>query len=328
MGIPGAVREHVLTQGPGSGMAKRKDKPTTPPAPQQQEMEPQGPVLPDYVKGDWDREAVKDYVPRQESDHAYLRVELSGFEGPLDLLLHLIQKHALDIINIPVAFITQKFLEVLDQMKAADIDVAAEFLVMAATLAHIKSKMLLPPEQVAEAEEEEEGDPRAELVRRLLEYQKYKRAAEDLMARGLLFKDVFPRGVAGRFVEAVEETRVELSSMDLIAALEDILRRAKVSISHEVLFERMSVGARINEVMELARAREHFTFETALLWECKDAPDRSRVVVTLLALLELARLKLVRISQPSEGGTIYVTPIKENMTATDSDLWASDKDYA
>ncbi|MBI5494742.1 MAG: segregation/condensation protein A [Deltaproteobacteria bacterium] len=305
-------------------MASRKKDKEPPRAPEP--PPPEVSTLPDYVKGEFDRAAAKDYVPRSESDHAYLRVGLEGFEGPLDLLLHLIQKHALDILNIPVSFITEKFLAVLDEMKAQDIDIAAEFLVMAATLAHIKSRMLLPPDEVDDLEEDEEGDPRAELVRRLLEYQKYKQAAADLMSRGLLFKDVWPRGRAGEMAQAVEETRVELGAMDLIAALEEILRRAKVPISHDIVFERMTVGARINEVVELCRAREHFTFETALMWESRGAPDRSRVVITLLALLEMARLKLVRIHQPAEGGTIYVTPNKDNLTQAEGALGA-DKDY-
>ncbi|MEW5849688.1 MAG: segregation/condensation protein A [Myxococcota bacterium] len=295
---------------------------STAPAP-----EPVPVTLPEGVKGDFDLEAAKDYTPRQESEHAYLRVELQSFEGPLDLLLHLIKKHALDIFNIPISFITQKFLQVLDAMKAADLDIAAEFLVMAATLAHIKSKTLLPPEEATDVEDEEQGDPRAELVRRLLEYQKYKQAAQDLMARGLLFRDTWPRGRAGAVQEAVEGTRVELTPMDLIATLEELLRQTKVPHSHEVILERVSVGARINEVVELARMRDHFTFETAVMHELVGTPDRMRIIVTLLAILEMARLKLVRVSQPADGGSIYVTTIKENLEVMgDADL--TGRDYA
>lgn len=301
-------------------MASKKTQP--PPAPPPPEPVS---VLPEYVKGEFDRDAAKDYVARAESDHAYLRVELTGFEGPLDLLLHLIRKHALDILNIPISFITEQFILVLDQMKAQDIDIAAEFLVMAATLAHIKSKLLLPPDQVTDAEEQEELDPRAELVRRLLEYQKYKQAAEDLMGRGsMLFRDVFPRGKAGGEPGEDGALRVELTAMDLIAVLEEVLRAAKVEVTHDVVFERMSVGARINEMVELCKASQSFTFETALWHMTSGVPDRARVIITLLAILELARLKLVRVNQPAEGGTIYVTPIQENLDTTDVDLTGRD----
>jgi len=284
-------------------------------------------VLPEGVKGEFDRDAAKDYVARIESEHAYLKVELTSFEGPLDLLLHLIKKHALDIFDIPIRFITDAFIKILDQMKAADIDIAAEFLVMAATLAHIKSKMLLPPEEGADAEDEEPGDPRMELVRRLLEYQKYKNAAVELMKLGLLFSETWPRGTAGMSAQEVSsQTTVDVSSMDLIAVLEDILRTAKVPITHDVIFERMSVGARINEVIDLCKITSGFTFEAALLHMAAGDPDRSRVVVTLLAVLELARLKLVRIHQTEEGGVIYVTPVQENLVITDVDLLG--RDYA
>lgn len=308
--------------GPNQMSRKKEAAKSAAPPPEQEQALP----LPENVRGDFDRAAAKDYVARQESEHAYLRVELSAFEGPLDLLLHLIRKHALEILDIPVSFITEKFLQVLDQMKAADIDIAAEFLVMAATLAHIKSKMLLPPDQAAEAEDQEELDPRSELVRRLLEYQKYKQAAEALMGRGVLFRDVFPRGRASVSHSVDENLRVDITAMDLIGALEEILRRAKVPISHDVVFERMSVGARINEMLELCHQRDSFTFETALLHLFSGVPDRARVIVTLLAMLEMARLKLVRVNQPAEGGAIYVTPIKENLQGVDAE--SVGRDYA
>src|SRR5271165_2986589 len=128
-------------------------------------------------------------------------VELPHFEGPLDLLLHLCQKHELDILQIPISFVTERYLQYLAVMQLMQLDVAAEYLVMAATLAHIKSKMLLPappPGQDDETESEEAIDPREALIRRLLEYQKYKDAGEQLAARGVAGRDVFPRGVAAQ----------------------------------------------------------------------------------------------------------------------------------
>jgi len=129
------------------------------------------------------------------------RVQLPHFEGPLDLLLHLIKKHELNILDLPVAFIAQRYVEYLRVMRELDLDVAGEYLLMAATLTHIKSKMLLPRvpgEQQDEAEDSgEEEDPRLELIRRLLEYQKYKAVAEDLGGRAVAGRDVFPRGMPG-----------------------------------------------------------------------------------------------------------------------------------
>src|SRR5512136_2670112 len=144
---------------------------------------------------------VDDHLRLEEEAGYTFRLE--GFEGPLDLLLHLIQKNELDIFNIPISLITEQYLEYLQLMKALNLDVAGEYLLMASTLLHIKSKMLLP--KSSEEEAEEEGDPRAELVRRLLEYQKYKQAALDLERRPLLDRDVFIRLVTAEPEEEPEE---------------------------------------------------------------------------------------------------------------------------
>src|SRR5262249_24948156 len=155
-----------------------------------------------------------------------LELKAAGFEGPLDLLLHLIQEHQLDILDIPVSFITQKYLEYIALMRVLSIDVASEYLVMAATLAHIKSKMLLPTPPAGQDDEliEQEEDPRAELVRRLLEYQKYKTAAADLADRGTLGRDVFARGVP----ESVPDGPAPLAPIGLFSlpdAFEGVLKR-------------------------------------------------------------------------------------------------------
>ena len=138
------------------------------------------------------------------------------FEGPLDLLLFLIKKHELDIIDLPVAFVTERYLSYLDMMQRLDLDVAAEYLVMAATLAHIKSRMLVPTPEAGDRREDadiEEIDPREELIRRLLEYQKYKDAAEQLGSRGVVGRDVFPRGADGPEAEGPPE----LASVSIFA---------------------------------------------------------------------------------------------------------------
>ena len=160
---------------------------------------------------------------------------LEGFEGPLDLLLHLIQKNELDIFNIPIALITEQYLEYLQLMKVLNLDIAGEYLLMASTLLHIKSKMLLP--KSSEGEEEREEDPRAELVRRLLEYQKYKQAALELEKRPLLDRDVFIRLTPAEAEEAPEEERIEVNLFELLEAFRKVLERVKPEGVHEVVLE-------------------------------------------------------------------------------------------
>ena len=244
-------------------------------------------------------------VPREakpETSTTAYRVELPAFEGPLDLLLHLIQKHELDILNIPIGFITEKYVEYIFVMEKLNIDIASEYLVMAATLAHIKSKMLLPvvPSDQDELEDEQE-DPRAELVRRLLEYQKYKLAAEQLGSRSVLGRDVFVRGIA----EAVDEGPAPLASMSLfklLDAFESVLKRVQQTQGHQIDFERISITDRINQLSDILRERPSISFDDLF------AADRSRadIIVTFLALLEMTRLKMTRITQESPYSSIFI----------------------
>ncbi|HOT13042.1 MAG TPA: segregation/condensation protein A, partial [Polyangiaceae bacterium] len=231
-------------------------------------------------------------------------VELPQFEGPLDLLLHLITKHELDILDIPIAFITDKYLEYLSQLKAWSIDVASEYLVMAATLAHIKSKMLLPspPPGQDDVLEEEQEDPRAELVRRLLEYQKYKAAAVDLGDRALFGADVFGRGE----MEPRDGGPAPLAPVGvfaLIDAFQRIAERRKIRIDHEIDLERISITERIGELSELLRTRGPCTIDDLL-------PDRmgtSELIITFLALLEMTRLRMTRLQQSHPLAPLHVT---------------------
>ena len=235
---------------------------------------------------------------------AAFRVQLSVFEGPLDLLLHLIQKHEIDIFDIPIAFITEEYLRQLDQMEALNLDVAGEFLVMAATLAHIKSRMLLPrPEPDPEGEPEE--DPREALVRRLLEYQKYKSAAEQLGSVDLLDRDVFARRAPPPKVVPGEGDLglAEVSVFKLVEALDRALKAAKIVIPHEVLVERISVADRIAEIAERLRDGDELSFFLML----QDAHDRGRIVATFLAVLEMARLRLLKLRQDAGTGDIFIT---------------------
>lgn len=220
----------------------------------------------------------------------------------MDLLLHLINKHELDILDIPIAFITEKYLAYIDLMKSLDLDLASEYLEMAATLALIKSRMLVPSDPSGDDEEIEDGpDPREELVRRLLEYQKYKTAADELAERPMLGRDTFPRG----FEEEITGEREFRSPglFSLIEAFQEILKRAKPESSHEVSITRISVSARINQLVDILRKKQHIAFLDLF----GDAGTRSDMVVTLLSLLEMSRLGLTRIHQTDLHGEIYIT---------------------
>jgi segregation and condensation protein A len=233
-------------------------------------------------------------------------VQLPHFEGPLDLLLHLCQKHELNILDIPIAFVTEKYLEYLAVMQLMQLDLAAEYLVMAATLAHIKSKMLLPappPGQDEETEAEDEMDPREALIRRLLEYQKYKHAAEDLASRGVAGRDVFPRGAPVE--EAVHQGLPPLAEVPLYAlveAFQRVLDRSKVKLTHDVVADRVSISDRIGELADLLRTRQRLAFEEIF----QGAATKFDLVITFLALLEMTKLRMTRLLQTEPLGPLYV----------------------
>jgi len=228
---------------------------------------------------------------------------LEGFEGPLDLLLHLIQKNELDIFNIPISLITEQYLEYLQLMKVLNLDVAGEYLLMASTLLHIKSRMLLP--KSSEGEEEEEGeDPRAELVRRLLEYQKYKEAAQEMEKRPLLDRDVFVRLAPAEPEEEFEEERIDVNLFELLEAFREVLARAKPETVHEVILEHLSVEATIKEILTLLE-KENRSMAFHRLFP--DHPPRRIVVITLLAILELVKMKRIRIFQLAAFDTIRIS---------------------
>jgi len=226
------------------------------------------------------------------------------FEGPLDLLLHLVKEHQVDLFDIPIARITESYLATLQEMRALDIDVAGEFLHMAAQLLLMKSKLLLPRTEVAEDASPEEAagvDPRAELVRRLLEYQKYKAAAEELAGHDLLDREVFARRVRLPPPVASEgpEGLADVSVFKLIEALDRALAHAKPEFGHEIMADRLSITDAISRVAEALRARGRISFEELLAGPEGAPHGRSAVIATFLALLEMARLKLVRLWQPS-----------------------------
>jgi len=231
-------------------------------------------------------------------------VKLSVFEGPLDLLLHLIRQNEVDITDIPIQRIAEQYLETIELMEELNLDVAAEYLVMASTLALIKSRMLLPNE----AEEDEETiDPRTELVQRLLEYQRFKEAAETLSRRRLLGRDVWSVVGPGPEKRPESEREIEVGLFELVAAFKEVLDNAKGgTLLHEVETEQVTVRDRMLVVMDLLEANE--TVEFSRIFEMQGEgdgpPSRPVLVATFLAILELARLSALRIYQGiSDRGT-------------------------
>ena len=226
-----------------------------------------------------------------------LEVFLEAFEGPLDLLLYLVKRQNLDILDIPIAAITRQYMEYIDLMKVLRLELAAEYLAMAAMLAEIKSRLLLPrPESV-----DDEEDPRAELVRRLREYERYKQAAEQIDGLPRVGRDLLEVRTATPYVRIERpQPRVELE--DLLAALTGVLARAQTYRHHQVRMESLSVRERMSIVLEHVQ-RAHFVEFTALF---TPQEGRQGVVVTLLALLELLRESLIDLVQARPFGPVHV----------------------
>jgi segregation and condensation protein A len=237
----------------------------------------------------------RDAETRLAEGEAYA-VKLSVFEGPLDLLLHLIRLNEVEITDIPVSRIAGQYLEYLELMEELNIDVAAEYLVMAATLAWIKSRMLLPPDPTGD--DEEGGDPRAELVARLLEYQRFKEAAGELGERVRLGRDVFPAAGAEPERPPDAEREIEVGLLELLEAFRSVLRTARsTGAHHELESEPVSVRDRMLAVMAEMVDQESIEFMSLFRDESGGFVSRSVIVATFLAILELARLSALRIFQ-------------------------------
>ncbi len=221
------------------------------------------------------------------------------FEGPLDLLLHLVKEHQVDVLDIPIARITEAYLATLKTMREMDIDVAGDFLQMAAQLMLLKSKLLLPRTEVAEDADaaEEQGDPRAELVRRLLEYQKYKAAAEELGRHDILDRDVFARRVRAPRVAAPDgpDGLAEVSVFRLIEALDRAVKNARPEVGHAVQADRLSITDAISRVAEILRVRRRVAFVELLVDAA--AGGKPSIIAAFLAVLEMAKLRLLRVFQ-------------------------------
>lgn len=238
------------------------------------------------------------------------QVKLEIFEGPLDLLLYLIRQEELDIYDIPIARITQQYLEYIELMKALDIELAGEFLVMAATLLKIKSKLLLPRHEDIEGEVE---DPRKDLVRQLLEYKKFKEAASRLEDREEVQRLMFPRPKGGyeKPDESVpaEPPAPEVGLLELLTAFRQVVERIDKVKLYEIVGEDITIEERIDFILKVVREREQLKFTDLFLSERR----KLVMVVTFFALLELIRLGRVRVVQEALFGEIMIRRAGEQM---------------
>jgi segregation and condensation protein A len=235
-----------------------------------------------------------------------ITIRLEAFEGPLDLLLHLIRKEEVDIWNIPIARVTEQYLEYLQLMKDLNINVAGEWLLTAATLIYIKSRMLLPPDPAAQTEEEAEADPRQELVYQLLEHQKFKNAAQMLYTREEVENSVWqnpPREV----VEDGKEV-VSVTLFDLLKAFHEIVQRFEAQRAMELSFEEVTIEQKLADIRRLLLVRDAILFSDFF----KDSKSKRHLIVTFLALLELTRLREIWVYQKKSFDEIYITKSKSS----------------
>jgi len=234
------------------------------------------------------------------TDEAY-EIKLDIFEGPLDLLLYLIRKNEVDIYDIPIARITRQYMKYIDAMKSLNLDLAGEYLVLAATLTHIKSRMLLPVSE--EDEEEEDVDPREELVKQLLEYKAFKEAALGLERMNILGRDVFRRDHTGDTIEHDEQPLREIGIFELVEAFRRIQLDTGQKDLMEIDVEKISLSDRINDIVDELEKRGELTFTDLL----KDADNRRSLIYTFLAILELMKLRIIRAYQAVPYGTIRIS---------------------
>ena len=226
------------------------------------------------------------------------KVQLENiFEGPMDLLVHLIKKNEIDIYDIPIAMVTEQYLQYLEWIKIMNIDFAGEFIVMASTLTQIKSRMLLP----ASADEEEDDDPRQEIVKPLIEYLQMKSAAEQLSERHILGEATFVRSTNRQeFLSGQDEPYVQVGLFELIDAFQKILAKIPGDLQLEFTPDKISVKERITQINDLLEAKGSLTFDQLF----SEQPDKAEVIVTFLAILEMVKLTLIRIAQHTQTGVI------------------------
>jgi segregation and condensation protein A len=254
------------------------------------------------VSGEQLLELPKDlYIPPEA-----LKVVLEAFEGPLDLLLYLIRRQNLDVLNIPIAEVTRQYMHYVEMMHALNLELAAEYLVMAALLAEIKSRMLLPRHD----EVEDEEDPRAELIRRLQEYEQFKRAAEDLNELPRMERDINQVEIAPPLRGSRPQPEVQLQA--LLSAFAEVLQRAELFNSHHVQREPLSIRERMSRILlrlEALRESDAQFIEFQTLFDPQEG--RSGVVIALMAVLELIKEALIGVVQNEPYGPIYIGPPSE-----------------
>lgn len=262
--------------------------------PQQEEM----PFA--YIQGAPVTELPKDlYIPPEA-----LEIFLEAFEGPLDLLLYLIKRQNLDILEIPIAEITEQYVKYVELMQDFQFELAAEYLVMAAMLAEIKSRMLLPRPELLE---DEEADPRAELIRRLQEYERFKKAAMEIDELPRMGRDTYPVFIDIDYSSPEQEP--DISMKELMLALQNVMQRASMFSHHNIERETLSVRERMSMVLEKVNS-EGFTRFTALF---NYEEGKGGVVVTFLAVLELSKQRLLEIVQTEAYGAIHVKPLSASV---------------
>lgn len=246
------------------------------------------------------------------------KVDLDVFEGPLDLLLYLIRKDEVDIYNIPIESITTQYMEYLSVMRMLDLNIAGEFIVMAATLMMIKSRMLLPVEERSDEEEEDEVDPRWDLVRQLVEYKKYKDIASQLKEHEFYQENVFDFG--GKNVVSADKDDAGLALQDvglfdLIAAFNEVLKKAPAESFDEIADDRFTVADKIDTVLVAVRRGGHLSFSRMFA----DMASRNEIICTFLALLELLRLRQIIAVQDQHLGDIVIAGNEESDVALADD---------
>ena len=272
-------------------MTTSTTEPTTAPSPQQGEM----PFA--IVRGEAVTAMPLDlYIPPDA-----LEVILETFEGPLDLLLYLIRKQNLDILDIPIAEITRQYVAYIELMQSARLELAAEYLVMAAMLAEIKSRMLLPRPSEAEGEEE---DPRAQLIRRLQEYERYRKAAEDIDDRPRVGREIY-LAVVECDDKPVKRVEPNVTLFEMLDAFRSVLQRAEMYRHHRVLMEALSVRERMTQILGRLSAEHFLSFES--LFDVKEG--RMGVVVTFMAVLELLKESLLVLVQNEPFAPIHVKAV-------------------
>jgi segregation and condensation protein A len=246
------------------------------------------------------------------------QVKLEVFEGPLDLLLHLIKREEVDVYDIPVARITDQYLRFVELMQDMNLDVAGEYLVMAATLMHLKSRLLLPPSETDA--DEPEDDPRTELVQQLLEYQRYREAALTLGSRPVLLRDVFRREPDEPVRDEGEGVRLrDISLADLLEAFRDVLERAARESFHEIIHEEISIAECVDVIVRRLEMDGSLRFRDLFA----GSPSRRRLVATFLALLELVKAQAIRACQEEELGEILLFP---GVRTAETDLDTTEED--